>query len=47
MSEIQEKCNKAKHLETMMNIKCAMLEQELEKEKETLRVWTSSGKKVQ
>ena len=47
MIEIQKECEKAKHNEQLMIQKCNYLQEQLEKEKETLRVWTNSGKRTQ
>ena len=45
MIETQKECEKAKHNEQLMIQKCTYLQGQLEKERETLRVWTESGKK--
>ena len=47
MTETQKECEKAKHNEQLMIQKCTYLQGQLEKEGETLRVWTESGKKTQ
>ena len=47
MTETQKECDKAKHNEQLMIQKCTYLQGQLEKERETLRVWTESGKKTQ
>ena len=47
MTETQKECEKAKHNEQLMIQKCTYLQGQLEKERETLRVWTESGKKTQ
>ena len=47
MIETQEECEKAKHNEQLMIQKCNYLQGQLEKERETLRVWTESGKRTQ
>ena len=47
MIEIQEECEKAKHNEQLMIQKCNYLQGQLEKGRETLRVWTESGKRTQ
>ena len=47
MIETQEECEKAKHNEQLMIQKCNYLQGKLEKERETLRVWTESGKRTQ
>ena len=45
--EIQKECDKAKHNEQLMIQKCTYLQVQLEKERETLKIWTNSGKKTQ
>ena len=45
--EIQKECEKAKHNEQLMIQKCTYLQGQLEKERETLKIWTDSGKKTQ
>ena len=47
MTETQKECEKDKHNEQLMIQKCTYLQGQLEKERETLRVWTESGKKTQ
>ena len=47
MTETQKECEKAKHNEQLMIQKCTYLQGQLEKERETLRVWNESGKKTQ
>ena len=47
MTETQKECEKAKHNEQLMIQKCTYLQGQLEKERETLKVWTESGKKTQ
>ena len=47
MTETQKECEKAKHNEQLMTQKCTYLQGQLEKEGETLKVWTESGKKTQ
>ena len=45
--EIKKECEKAKHNEPLMIQKCTYLQGQLEKERETLKIWTDSGKKIQ
>ena len=45
--EIQKECEKAKHNEQLMIQKCTYLQGQLEKERETLKIWTESGKRTQ
>ena len=45
--QTQDDCKKAKHMEQQLNNKCAFLEKELEKERDTFKVWTDSGFKTQ
>ena len=45
--EIKKECEKAKHNEQLMIQKCTYLQGQLEKERETLKIWTDSGKKTQ
>ena len=45
--EIQKECDKAKHNEQLMIQNCTYLQGQLDKERETLRIWTDSGKKTQ
>ena len=45
--EIQKECDKAKHNEKLMIQKCTYLQGQLDKERETLKIWTDSGKKTQ
>ena len=45
--EIQKECEKAKHNEQLMIQKCTYLQGQLEKERETLKIWTDSRKKTQ
>ena len=45
--EIQKECDKAKHNEQLMIQKCTYLQGQLDKERETLKIWTDSGKKTQ
>ena len=45
--EIQKECDKAKHNEQLMIQKCTYLQGQLDKERETLNIWTDSGKKTQ
>ena len=44
--EIQKECEKAKHNEQLMIQKCTYLQGQLEKERETLKIWIDSGKKT-
>ena len=41
--EIQKECEKAKHNEQLMIQKCTYLQGQLEKERETLKIWTKTG----
>ena len=45
--EIQKECDKAKHNEQLMIQKCTYLQGQLDKERETLKIWTDTGKKTQ
>ena len=45
--EIRKECEKAKHNEQLMIQKCTYLQGQLEKERETLKIWTDSSKKTQ
>ena len=45
--EIQTESDKAKHNEQLMIQKCTYLQGQLDKERETLKIWTDSGKKTQ
>ena len=45
--EIKKECDKAKHNEQLMIQKCTYLQGQLEKERETLKIWTDSGKRTQ
>ena len=45
--EIKKECEKAKHNEQLMIQKCTYLQGQLEKERETLKIWTDLGKKTQ
>ena len=45
--EIQKECDKAKHNEQLMIQKCTYLQGQLDKERETLKIWTDSGKNTQ
>ena len=45
--EIKKECEKAKHNEQLMIQNCTYLQGQLEKERETLKIWTDSGKKTQ
>ena len=45
--EIKKQCDKAKHNEQLMIQKCTYLQGQLNKERETLKIWTDSGKKTQ
>ena len=45
--EIKKECDKAKHNEQLMIQKCTYLQGQLDKERETLKIWTDSGKKTQ
>ena len=47
MIETQKECEKAKHNEQLMIQKCNYLQRQLEKERETLRVWNESRKRNQ
>ena len=47
MLETQKECDKAKHMESIWKAKFDTLTKELENEKEKIRTWTNSGKKVQ
>ena len=38
--QTQDECKKAKHMEQQLNNKCAFLEKQLEKERETFKTWT-------
>ena len=45
--EIQKECDKAKHNEQLMIQKCTYLQGQLDKERETLKIWTDSGRITQ
>ena len=45
--EIKKDCEKAKHNEQIQIQKCTYLQGQLEKERETLKIWTDSGKRTQ
>ena len=47
MLEIQKECKNAKHMESIWKARYDTLAKELESEKEKIRTWTDSGKKVQ
>ena len=45
--EIKKECEKAKHNEQIQIQKCTYLQGQLEKERETLKIWADSGKRTQ
>ena len=44
LKEVQEECGKAKHISSLLNSKCESLKEELKKERDIIRIWTSSGR---
>ena len=44
LKEVQEACTKAKHSQSLLANKCESLMNDLEKERDVIRVWTNSGR---
>ena len=42
--EVQKECIKAKHSQSLLDSQCESLMNDLEKERDVIRVWTNSGK---
>ena len=44
LNQVQEDCEKSKHIQSLLNGNCESLKEELKKERDIIRVWTKSGK---
>ena len=44
LKKVQEECEKSKHIQSLLTSNCVSLKEELNKERDIIRVWTKSGK---
>ena len=44
LKEVQEECEKAKHIQSLLTSNCESLREELKKERDIIIIWTNSRK---